>query len=215
MHLEEHRTRQAGACAAPRVFAIRHKVFNRGRTSIGVDRPDNPTLKVGQDPVIGISGGQKRALMFPVSCGHFDYQPIKVPPSSALPAIPRLDTEQETASPLASSATSKVASIVTISSSSRPANYGADKMTPSAHPVAAIHIQGLRENIPCFVICQEDRRTRHVLRIAHSTRRNCLSNQALLFADRSPFVFGKQAVDPVPHWRIDNARKPLDSGFFR
>src|ERR1700722_4107307 len=75
----------------------------------------------------------------------------------------------------------------------------------STHPIAAVDIEGLSDDIVGFGGREENCWSTVVLWDTHAARGDCLSNDALLFTDRTPFVLGEERVDLIPHWGIDNA----------
>src|SRR5262245_42092644 len=77
----------------------------------------------------------------------------------------------------------------------------------STHPVAAVDVEGLGDNVVAFGRGEEDRGADMVLRLAHAAERHRFTDQPLLLADPAPFVLGEQGVDLVPHRRVDHARR--------
>src|SRR5262245_8212431 len=75
----------------------------------------------------------------------------------------------------------------------------------SAHPIAAVDVEGLGDHVVALGRGEEDRRADMILRPAHAAERHRLADQPLLLAGLSFLVSGKQRVDLVPHRRVDHA----------
>src|SRR5688572_21714436 len=76
--------------------------------------------------------------------------------------------------------------------------------TPSTHPVAAVDVERLRYDVVAVAGRQEHRGAGDVLRVSHPPRRHRLADEPFLLADLAMFVLGKEAIDHVPHRRVDH-----------
>src|SRR5438477_606412 len=80
-------------------------------------------------------------------------------------------------------------------------------MILSTHPVSAVDIERLGDDIVALGRCQEYRSTDMVFRRAHAAEGYGFADQAFLLAERPPLIFGEERIDLVPHWRVDHPRR--------
>src|SRR3984957_14341530 len=77
----------------------------------------------------------------------------------------------------------------------------------SAHPVAAVDVERLRDDVIAVRRGEEHGGAGMVLRQSHPSERHRFADQPLLLAKRPMFVFGEQGVDLGPHRRVDDPRR--------
>src|ERR1700722_12142783 len=72
----------------------------------------------------------------------------------------------------------------------------------SAHPVAAIDVERLRDDVIAVRRGEKHGGAGKVIRQSHSAEWHRLADQALFLAERPMLVFGEQGVDLGPHRRV-------------
>src|SRR5260221_549421 len=77
----------------------------------------------------------------------------------------------------------------------------------STHPVAAIDIEGLGDDVVGIGRREKDGSAGVILGAAHAAIGHRRSDETLLLADRTAFVPGEESVDLIPHRRVDDARR--------
>ena len=76
----------------------------------------------------------------------------------------------------------------------------------SAHPLPAIDVEALGDDVVGFLGRQEDGHAGQVLGFAHAPERNLDADFLLLLAGILVLELGKEAVHPVPMLAIDHTR---------
>src|SRR5690606_6483340 len=74
----------------------------------------------------------------------------------------------------------------------------------SAHPVAAVDIVGLGDDVIALGGSEEDSHAGQVRSRAHATVGNGLADQLLLLAGRPLLISGEKRVDAVPMLAVDH-----------
>ena len=77
--------------------------------------------------------------------------------------------------------------------------------SPSTHPLAAIDIVGLGDDVFGIGASQEHGHAGQVLGLAHAAVRHAFADQFFLLALRPVLVFGEQRIDVVPMLTVDDA----------
>src|SRR5260221_3091924 len=75
----------------------------------------------------------------------------------------------------------------------------------STHPVAAIDIEGLGDDVVGIGRREKDGSAGVILGAAHAAIGHRRSDETLLLADRTAFVPGEESVDLIPHRRVEDA----------
>src|SRR5690606_27462339 len=86
-----------------------------------------------------------------------------------------------------------------------PGREGPGRERSSAHPLAAIDIIGLGDDVFGFVAGEENRHSGEILGPAHPPVGYALAHQPLLLAERPMLVFGEERIDMVPMLAIHHA----------
>ena len=80
-----------------------------------------------------------------------------------------------------------------------------------AQPIAAIHVQGLPDNVVRVIGSEENGGPHKVLRTTHAAIGHRFADKAFLLAKGPPFMAGVKRIEPVPHGRVhDPGRDRVD-----
>src|SRR5688500_11041357 len=85
-------------------------------------------------------------------------------------------------------------------------NFSRYILLPSTHPLAAVDVVGLGDDIIAFFRCQKNRHADEIFRSTHAPVRNAGGHLFFLFADGEIFILGEERIHAFPMLAIDNAR---------